>query len=133
MAKLLLFAYCVLPSVLVSEWSMIRPCATVRIECRDRIDLQLRYSLEGVTDSTGTCEIKVVGDQADRLCRVVLVDSPLDDCKTVDPVRNCAEIILTRVNGAISDLRFANSLGLVKDKALPGCAELVKKLLESDE
>uniref|UniRef100_A0A6N2LXH6 Pollen-specific protein C13 n=1 Tax=Salix viminalis TaxID=40686 RepID=A0A6N2LXH6_SALVM len=156
MARLLLFALCVLPSV-VSAWSMGNPfhvqgrvycdtcqCgfetiktayipgATVRIECRDRTDLQLRYSLEGVTDSNGAYKIKVVGDQADRICQVVLVDSPLADCKSVDPVRNRAEIILTRSNGAISDLHYANSLGFVKDKALPGCAELVKKLLESD-
>ena len=89
--------------------------------------------MEGVTDSTGAYKIKVMGDQADRICHVVLVDSPLADCKNVDPVRNRAEIILTRSNGAISDLHYANSLGFVKDKALPGCAELVKKILESDE
>jgi hypothetical protein len=89
--------------------------------------------MEGVTDSTGAYKIKVVGDQADRICHVVLVDSPVADCKTVHPVRNRAEVILTRSNGAISDLHYANSLGFVKDEALPGCAELVKKLLESDE
>ncbi|PNT27899.1 hypothetical protein POPTR_007G090100v4 [Populus trichocarpa] len=158
MARLLLFALCVLSSVLASAWSMGNPfyvrgrvyCDTcqcgfetkkttyvpdarVRIECRDRTDLQLRYSVEGVTDSTGTYKIKVEGDQADRLCHVVLVDSPLADCKTVDTARNGAEVILTRSNGAISDLHYANSLGFVKDKALPGCAELVKQLLESDE
>ncbi|KAJ6397961.1 hypothetical protein OIU77_018884 [Salix suchowensis] len=128
MARLLLFALCVLPSA-VSAWSMGNPfhvqgrvycdtcqCgfetiktayitgATVRIECRDRTDLQLRYSLEGVTDSNGAYKIKVVGDQADRICHVVLVDSPLADCKKCRP-----------------------------NEALPGCAELVKKLLESDE
>lgn len=85
-----------------------------------------------MTDSSGTYNILVQGDQEDRLCHAVLVSSPVADCKSADPGRNRAEVVLTRNNGAISDLHFANSMGFVKDQALPGCAELVKQLLESE-
>ncbi|XP_058010278.1 protein DOWNSTREAM OF FLC isoform X1 [Hevea brasiliensis] len=107
--------------------------ARVRIECEDRTTSQLRYSVEGVTDSTGTYKIKVEDDHQDQLCYATLVSSPLASCKTADRGRSRAEVILTRNNGAISDLHFANSLGYLRDEPLSGCAELVRQLLESDE
>ncbi|KAF2293072.1 hypothetical protein GH714_036066 [Hevea brasiliensis] len=109
------------------------PGARVRIECEDRTTSQLRYSVEGVTDSTGTYKIKVEDDHQDQLCYATLVSSPLASCKTADRGRSRAEVILTRNNGAISDLHFANSLGYLRDEPLSGCAELVRQLLESDE
>ncbi|KAF2284072.1 hypothetical protein GH714_018792 [Hevea brasiliensis] len=107
--------------------------ARVRIECQDRETLQLKYNVEGVTDSTGTYQIKVEDDHQDQLCYATLVSSPVANCRTADRGRSRAEVILTRNNGAISDLHFANSLGYLREEPLSGCAELLKQLLESDE
>ncbi|KAJ8769703.1 hypothetical protein K2173_005306 [Erythroxylum novogranatense] len=106
--------------------------ARVRIECKDRVTLQLKYSVEGVTNSDGLYNILVEDDHEDQICQAVLVDSPQIDCNEADPGRSSSEIILTRYNGAISNVHFANSMGFFKDKALPGCKELVYKLLYSE-
>ncbi|KAJ4837059.1 hypothetical protein Tsubulata_038324 [Turnera subulata] len=107
------------------------PGARVRIECRDRTSAELKYRSAGnVTDGSGTYHIVVEGDQEDRICHTVLVSSPLHDCKVADPGRNRAQVILTRSNGAVSDLHFANAMGFFKDKALPGCDKLLKELLQ---
>lgn len=94
--------------------------------------MQLRYSVEGVTDSTGTYKIKVEDDHLDELCYATLVSSPVANCRRADPGRSRSEVVLTRNNGAISNLHFANSLGYFRDEPLSGCAELVKHLLESE-
>ncbi|KDP46869.1 hypothetical protein JCGZ_24078 [Jatropha curcas] len=109
------------------------PGAKVRIECLDRVNSQLKYSIEGKTDSTGTYRIKVKDDHQDQFCYAVLVSSPQANCKTADPGRSRAEVILTRSNGAVSDLHFANSMGYFRYQPMSGCAELVKELLHSDE
>ncbi|GLT64299.1 hypothetical protein SLA2020_368030 [Shorea laevis] len=58
---------------------------------------------------------------------------PQHDCATVSPGRERTRVILTRYNGIASDNRFANAMGFMKDKALSGCAEILKQYQESDE
>ena len=106
--------------------------AIVRIECVDRTTLQLKYSVQNNTDWRGSYDIVVEGDHADDICSAVLVSSPWAYCKTPDPGRSRSEIILTRSNGAISDHHFANAMGFLRDEELPGCTELVSKLLYSE-
>ncbi|GAV80481.1 Pollen_Ole_e_I domain-containing protein [Cephalotus follicularis] len=155
---LLLFALCVLPT-LVYAVGVSRPfvisgrvyCDTcrcgfetpatqyiagakVKIECKDRNSLQVVFSTYGETDSSGTYEIVVEDDHGDEICNAVLVSSPISDCKSADGGRSQATVILTRSNGAISDLHYANSMGYMKDQPLPGCAELLKIYqLDGDE
>ncbi|KAF8377280.1 hypothetical protein HHK36_030655 [Tetracentron sinense] len=107
--------------------------AKVRVECKDRDTLQLLYSIEGVTDSTGTYKILVSEDHEDQFCDAVLVSSPQDDCSSVDPGHDRARVILTRYNGIVSDNRFANSLGFMKDQAFSVCTQLLKQYKESEE
>lgn len=107
--------------------------ARVRIECKDRNSLNLKYSIDGVTDSTGTYNIHVDGDHEDQICYAKLIGSPLANCKTADPGRARSQVILTRSNGAISYLHFANALGFLKDQPLAFCPELLKKYLPQNE
>ncbi|XP_010269200.1 PREDICTED: pollen-specific protein C13-like [Nelumbo nucifera] len=109
------------------------PGAKVRVECRDRDTLNLLFSVDGVTDSTGSYKIQVAEDHEDQLCESVLVSSPQNDCSAVEPGRERARVILTRGNGIASDNRYANSLGFIKDQPLPGCAEIMKQYQELEE
>ncbi|KAF5747369.1 hypothetical protein HS088_TW05G00090 [Tripterygium wilfordii] len=106
--------------------------AIVKIECKDRKSLQPMYTTQGVTGENGKFILTVNSDRQDQICNTVLVSSPISDCRTPDPGRNRSEIILTGDNGAVSNVHFANQMGFLKDKPLPGCAELIKKLLYSD-
>ncbi|XP_050206792.1 protein DOWNSTREAM OF FLC [Mercurialis annua] len=108
------------------------PGAKVRIECEDRTTFRLKYSVEGVTNSEGTFNIKVEDDHEDEICYVSLVSSPWPSCAKPNAARNSSQVILTRNNGAIADLHYANSLGFLRDEPMSGCEELVKYLLESD-
>lgn len=95
--------------------------------------MQLVYSKEGTTDSCGTYNMFINEDHEDQLCDAMLVSSPQHDCATVSPGRERTRVILTRYNGIASDNRFANAMGFMKDKALSGCAEILKQYQESDE
>ncbi|KAJ0087102.1 pollen-specific protein C13-like [Pistacia vera] len=107
--------------------------AKVRVECSDRKSMQLVYSKEATTDSTGTYKIPVNEDHEDQCCDAILVSSPQTDCKVVSPGRDRARVILTDSNGIASRLRYANSLGFMKDKALSGCAQILKQYQEEDD
>ncbi|XP_034692350.1 pollen-specific protein C13-like [Vitis riparia] len=107
--------------------------ARVRIECKDRNSLQLVYSVEGVTDSTGTYKISIADDHGDQMCDAVLVKSPQPDCAKVDPGRDRSRLSLTRSNGLVSDTRFANAMGFMKDEPASGCTQLLKQYQESDD
>lgn len=107
--------------------------ARVRIECKDRDTQQLKYSIDGVTDSTGTYYIKVSGDHGDNLCDAMLVSSPQSDCSEADPGRNRSRVILTRYNGLVSDARFANAMGFFKSEPISGCTKLLQKYQETDD
>ncbi len=104
--------------------------ARVRIECKDRDTLQLVYSVEGVTDSTGTYKIAIEDDHGDQMCDAILVKSPQADCAKVDPGRDRSRLSLTRNNGVVSDGRFANAMGFMKDEPDFGCTELLQKYQE---
>lgn len=107
--------------------------ARVRIECKDRNSLQLVYSVEGVTDSTGTYKISIADDHGDQMCDAVLVKSPQPDCAKVDAGRDRSRLSLTRSNGLVSDTRFANAMGFMKDEPASGCTQLLKQYQESDD
>ncbi|XP_038718602.1 protein DOWNSTREAM OF FLC-like [Tripterygium wilfordii] len=106
--------------------------ATVRVECKDRKSLDLVYSKQGKTDSTGTYKIFVTEDHADQICDAMVVHSPQHDCKTPAAGRDRARVVLTRNNGIASDNRFANAMGFVKDEAVSGCTELLQQYQEFD-
>ncbi len=107
--------------------------AKVRVECKDRNSMQLLYSIEGTTDSTGTYKIMVTEDHEDQLCDAVLVSSPWSDCASVDPGRDRAAVILTRYNGMVSDNRYANSMGFLKDHPMSGCTQLLQQYQEFED
>ncbi|KAG2709271.1 hypothetical protein I3760_05G230600 [Carya illinoinensis] len=109
------------------------PGAKVRIECKDRNTMQLLYSKEGTTDSTGTYSILVAEDHEDQLCDAMLVSSSQHDCATASPGRERARVILTGYNGIASNNRFVNAMGFMKEEALSGCAEVLKQYQEDDE
>ncbi|XP_007048005.2 PREDICTED: protein DOWNSTREAM OF FLC [Theobroma cacao] len=108
------------------------PGATVEIKCYDRTTLSLKFSVEAVTDSTGTYDILVEDDHQDQICYATLVSSPIPSCRNADPRRNKATVILTRSNGVISNLHYANAMGFLQDEPEAGCQELLQKLLEDD-
>ena len=95
--------------------------------------MELLYSVEGKTDSSGTYHIMVSEDHNDQVCDAVLVSSPQNDCASVDPGRERARVILTRYNGIVSDDRFVNSMGFMKEQVLSGCTQLLKQYQEYDD
>ncbi|KAL6959328.1 hypothetical protein U1Q18_039476 [Sarracenia purpurea var. burkii] len=109
------------------------PGARVRIECKDRDTLQLKYNIEGVTDSTGAYNIVATGDRGDDICDVVLVSSPQSDCAEADPGRDRARVVLTGYNGLVSGTRFANAMGFLRTEPMSGCTEILQKYKETDD
>lgn len=107
--------------------------ATVGIKCMNRNSMSLAYSVEGVTDANGTYNILIEDDHEDQICESVLVSSPISDCKSADPGRSRANVVLTRFNGVVKTKRFANNMGFFKDQALPECTELLKQYLNYDQ
>ncbi|KAI3451129.1 hypothetical protein Pfo_007794 [Paulownia fortunei] len=148
MAKILLvlFAVCVLPAIVSARFvgdpflvkgsvycdtcrcgyetdaTKYMAGATVRIECRDRDTAQLTYTKEAVTDSTGQYSVLVQSDRGDDFCDAVLVKSSDPECSTPNEGRDRARVILTRNNGMISNTRFANNMGFLKNTPLANCA-----------
>ncbi|KAH7524431.1 hypothetical protein FEM48_Zijuj06G0118400 [Ziziphus jujuba var. spinosa] len=106
--------------------------AKVRLECKNRNTMQLLYSKEGTTDSTGTYKITVTEDHEDQLCDALLVSSPQGDCAKVSPGRERARVILTNYNGMASETRFANAMGFTKEEPAAGCANVLKQYQEFD-
>ncbi|CAH2050655.1 unnamed protein product [Thlaspi arvense] len=109
------------------------PGARVRIECKERATMQLTYSIEGVTDSTGTYNIKVRGDRGDEVCDARLISSSQFECSETDPGRDRARVILTRNNGVASDTRFANALGFFRIEPMSGCTMVLQKYQETND
>lgn len=107
--------------------------AKVKVECKDRKSLNVVYSAEAYTDSTGTYEITISDDHEDELCDAILVESPLRGCSKVDPGRDRSRLSLTRNNGLVSDYRYANAMGFSKAEPASGCTELLKQYQESDD
>ncbi|KAL4379836.1 hypothetical protein GQ457_02G009430 [Hibiscus cannabinus] len=103
--------------------------ARVKIECKERKTMRLKYSVGAVTDETGTYNIPVEDDHQDQICYVRLVSSPIKSCAVPDTRRNTATVILTRSNGAVSNIHPANTMGFLQDKPTAGCQELLLSLL----
>ncbi|ERN18998.1 hypothetical protein AMTRI_Chr10g8530 [Amborella trichopoda] len=107
--------------------------STVRLECKDRATHQLTYSIEGVTDATGTYRLPVSDDRQHEICEVVVVSSPEAGCGKAMLGRERARVLLTHNNGIVSNTRYANALAFLKDEPLPRCAELLKLYKEKEE
>lgn len=103
------------------------------MECKDRNTAEVVYTKKGVTDSTGKYEILVNEDHADHICNAKLVSSPHPDCKEATPGRDEARVVLTRNNGIVSDDRFANSIGYMKNVPEAGCTEILRQYQMFDE
>ncbi|GAV59281.1 Pollen_Ole_e_I domain-containing protein [Cephalotus follicularis] len=159
MAKLvvLLFALCVLPALAIAARPNRIPfllqgrvyCDTcragfetpattyiagakVKVECKDRKSLELKYSEEATTDSTGTYKMIVQEDHEDQLCDAMLVSSPQSDCSKFAPGRERARVILTRSKGIVSDIRYANTMGFMRDDIFSGCSKIMEQYQEFD-
>ncbi|KAI4338524.1 hypothetical protein MLD38_023572 [Melastoma candidum] len=105
--------------------------ARVRLECRTRNTGELTYSVEGVTDASGTYSLPVNEDHAAEICEVVLVKSSQPGCEEVSTgsfLRKSARVSLTVDNGMASPVRHANPLGFLKAKPLPECPEVLLEL-----
>ncbi|CAM8939014.1 unnamed protein product [Rhodiola kirilowii] len=105
----------------------------VRLECRDRHSFEMRYTIDALTDASGTYEVTVNEDHEDEVCDAVLIRSPRPDCALLSPGRDRARVILTRYNGIASDISFVNSLGFMKNEALSGCTELLQQYSELND
>ncbi|KAF3447303.1 hypothetical protein FNV43_RR12486 [Rhamnella rubrinervis] len=158
MAKLAIFlALCLLPALALANRPLRRPLvlhgqvycdtclagfetsasnyiagAKVKVECRDRNTMELLYSKEGKTDSTGTYKISINEDHENQLCDALLVSSPQGDCSTVSPGRERTRVILTNYNGIASENRFANAMGFTMKEPAAGCADVLKQYQEFD-
>lgn len=93
----------------------------------------MTYSIDGMTDQTGTYKIPVPDDHENEICEMVLVSSPQMECATVVRHADRARVALTRNNGIVSDTRYANNLGFLKDAPMVGCSQLLKKYQEYDD
>lgn len=107
--------------------------ARVRIECRDRKSLALTYSIEGVTDSTGTYKLNVADDHFDQMCDAMLVSSPDPLCSEPNLGRDKSRVILTRSNGMNSDIRFANNMGFLRNEPMAQCTKVLQMYQQTDE
>lgn len=94
--------------------------------------MELLYSKEGKTDSTGSYEISVNEDHEDQVCDALLVSSSQSDCATIAPGRERTRVILTKNNGLASDNRFANAMGFTRKEPAAGCADVLKQYQEFD-
>ncbi|KAK1317641.1 Pollen-specific protein C13 [Acorus calamus] len=107
--------------------------AKVRVECRNFETGVVSYRGTGTTDEKGTYELKVEDDREDEICEVALVSSPLKECSEVKEGRDRARILLTHNSGMSSNVRYANSLGFLKDVPLPTCGQLLLQYAMADE
>ncbi|OVA13283.1 Pollen Ole e 1 allergen/extensin [Macleaya cordata] len=102
--------------------------AKVKLECHDRESGHLTYSIEGLTDSTGSYKIPVQGDHEEEICEVHLVKSPLPDCSEILKGGASARVLITANNGITDTARYANSLGFLRKEALSSCTDALKAI-----
>ncbi|XP_078440846.1 protein DOWNSTREAM OF FLC-like [Wolffia australiana] len=107
--------------------------AKVRVECRDRETEVVKFVADGVSDGQGKYKIYVAGEHETEICESVLVSSPLQSCSTPLAGRERSRIVLSHHNGVVSDRRFANNLGFVRNSALAGCAQIMKAYQQLDD
>ncbi|KAL6502602.1 hypothetical protein OROHE_024255 [Orobanche hederae] len=107
--------------------------AVVKLECRKRTDTsKLTYTKEAVTNSDGCYHIKVHHDHDDDICDVKLVKSSHSGCGIANAGRDRARVALTRNNGMVSDVRFANALGFLKDTPLASCSQILQQYQDQE-
>ncbi|XP_006344595.1 protein DOWNSTREAM OF FLC-like [Solanum tuberosum] len=109
------------------------PDAKVKIECKSRITEEPTYTVEGVTNSQGEYSILVKSDRGDDVCDVVLIKSPDPTCAKPSAGRDRSRVTLTRNNGMISDVYFANAMGFIRDEPLASCDEILRQYQVPDE
>ncbi|XP_015890924.3 protein DOWNSTREAM OF FLC [Ziziphus jujuba] len=106
--------------------------ATVRLECVNRTNLQVMYSAETQTDSTGTYNFDVKEDHQDQMCNCLLGKSPVANCNKADRGRKIASAVLTAYNGVVNRFHKVNSMGFLINEALPHCKQLHNKYFASE-
>ncbi|KAK9058553.1 hypothetical protein SSX86_023395 [Deinandra increscens subsp. villosa] len=106
--------------------------AKVKVECRDRNTMTMRYTLDAVTDATGTYEMEVQTDHGDQKCECTLVSSQDPECAEPNVGRDRATVILTRNNGMNYNTRYANAMGFLKKTPLAGCDALIRSYFAED-
>ncbi|KAK1318070.1 Pollen-specific protein C13 [Acorus calamus] len=109
------------------------PGANVKIECRNFTTGVVSYTGTGVTDESGTYKLEVVDEREDEICDVALVSSPIEECTETKEGRDRARIVLTHNNGMSSNVRYANSLGFLRDVPFPICGQLLLQYAMGDE
>ncbi|CAK9148139.1 unnamed protein product [Ilex paraguariensis] len=115
----------------MTRLSEFMPGAKVRLECRANEGGQLTYSIEGVTDKSGTYSLPVEGEHEEDICEILLVKSGKPECSESGPKgwqREAARITLTVNSGIASEVRHANPLGFLTKEAKPECSEVFKEL-----
>lgn len=75
----------------------------------------------------------VHGDRGDDCCDALLVKSSDPECSHPNAGRDRARVILTRNNGMISNTRFANAMGFLKNTPLSSCPTILQKYQEPEE
>ncbi|KAL5559043.1 hypothetical protein UlMin_035254 [Ulmus minor] len=108
------------------------PGAKVRVECRTRSTMELCYSKEVTTDSTGNYKLSVDEDHEDQICDATVVSSSQANCAKAVPGRNTARVILTGNNGIATNIRFANAIGFERNEPLAGCENVLKQYQETE-
>ncbi|KAG0450711.1 hypothetical protein HPP92_000656 [Vanilla planifolia] len=101
--------------------------AKVKVECTHFSTGKVEHSNEGVTGANGFYHVEVVDDHEEEICEAVLVESPVADCKEIPDGRHRAQVVLAANTGITSNVRFANSLGFLRDEALPYCEKLLRE------
>lgn len=107
--------------------------AVVRIECYNKDSGVLTYSKEAVTGKNGRYTVKVETDRGEDVCDAVLVRSSNPECATPNAGRDRARVILTRNNGMISNKRFANNMGFLRNTPLANCGQILQKYIDSED
>lgn len=111
--------------------------AKVHLECRDREDGNITYSVAGQTDKLGTYILTIDGEHEEELCETALVESSNSVSSEINKdafIRRSARISLTTNNGITSPVRAVNPLGFVRKTPLPLCTEVLRELgMTSDD
>ncbi|KAL3527774.1 hypothetical protein ACH5RR_012430 [Cinchona calisaya] len=156
MAKLLvLFALCVLPAITSAhndpllvkgkvycdtcrvgyETSATRYLSgcTVKLVCTKRDNRnEVTYTKQAVTGSNGEYKMLVDRDAGDDICEVIPVKSSDPSCATPNAGRDRARVCITRNNGMVSNVRFANNLGYLLNAPLARCPQILQQYLDTE-
>lgn len=95
--------------------------------------MELLYSQEATTDSSGSYTLLVNEDHDDQVCDAVLVSSPQKGCSSISEGRDRARVILTRYNGIASNDRFVNAMGFARDEVMSGCNQVLRQYLDIED